>query len=111
MRTLVTISRGLIPALLAYKVIHRLFLYPYLLSPLRTVPGPPIGEPILGQSAKMFNYETGIVQREWVKKYGPVVRVVGPVGVERLIFMTPEALHQILVKGWLDYPRVCSLRN
>lgn len=59
----------------------------------------------------MFNYETGIVQREWVKKYGPVVRVVGPVGVERLIFMTPEALHQILVKGWLDYPRVCSLRN
>ncbi|PBK99680.1 cytochrome P450 [Armillaria gallica] len=110
---LVTIQRlcYFIGALLAYKVIHRLFLYPYLLSPLRTVPGPPIGEPILGQSAKIFNYETGIVQREWVKKYGPVVRVVGPIGVERLIFMTPEALHQILVKGWLDYPRPRYLRN
>ncbi|SJL03999.1 related to Cytochrome P450 [Armillaria ostoyae] len=110
---LVTIRRlcYFIGALLTYKVIHRLFLYPYLLSPLRTVPGPPIGEPILGQSAKIFKYETGVVQREWVKKYGSVVRVVGPVGVERLIFMTPEALYQILVKGWLDYPRPRYLRN
>lgn len=110
---LVTIRRlyYFIGALLVYKIIHRLFLYPYLLSPLRTVPGPPIGEPILGQSAKIFNYETGIVQREWVKQYGSVVRVVGPVGVERLIFMTPEALYQILVRGWLDHPRPRYLRN
>ncbi|KAK0501516.1 cytochrome P450 [Armillaria luteobubalina] len=110
---LVTIRRlyYFIGALLVYKIIHQLFLYPYLLSPLRTVPGPPIGEPILGQSAKIFNYETGIVQREWVKQYGSVVRVVGPVGVERLIFMTPEALYQILVRGWLDHPRPRYLRN
>ncbi|KAG7444977.1 cytochrome P450 [Guyanagaster necrorhizus] len=98
-------------ALVLYKVIHQLFLYPYLLSPLRSVPGPPIGEPIFGQSIKIFRYETGIVQREWIKKYGPVVRVVGPVGMERLMFMTPEALHHMLVKEWLDCPRPQYLRN
>jgi hypothetical protein len=41
-----------------------------------------------------------------VKQYGPVVRVVGAIGIERMIFMKPEALHQILVKEWLQYPRV-----
>lgn len=54
----------------------------------------------------MVSREAGIPQQEWVAKHGPVVRVVGPVGIERMIFTKPEALHQILVRDWLDYPRV-----
>ena len=65
-----------------------------------------MGNPLLGQSPVMIKGESGIPQREWVKQYGPVVRVVGPVGIERMIFMKPEALHQILVNDWLEYPRV-----
>ncbi|PPQ77754.1 hypothetical protein CVT25_011188 [Psilocybe cyanescens] len=94
-----------------YLIIRRLFLWPYLLSPLRNVPGPPLGNPLWGQSPHIIRSETGIPQREWVKKYGPVVRVVGPVGIERMIFMNPEVLHQILVKDWLDYPRPVFLKN
>ncbi|KAF8974541.1 cytochrome P450 [Flammula alnicola] len=95
----------------AYLIMHQLFFWPYFLSPLRNVPGPPLGNPLLGQSPIIIKSETGIPQREWVKQHGPVVRVVGPIGIERLIFMKPEALHQILVKDWLDYPRPNFLRN
>ncbi|KDR83719.1 hypothetical protein GALMADRAFT_236061 [Galerina marginata CBS 339.88] len=98
-------------AYLIYLILHRLFLRPYFLSPLRHVPGPPLGHVLWGQSPTIIRSETGIPQREWVKKYGPVVRVVGPVGIERMIFMKPEALHQILVKDWLEYPRPTFLRN
>lgn len=91
-----------------YKAVHRLYLWPRFLSPLKNVPGPPLGNIFVGQSPTIIKNETGIPQREWVKQYGPVVRIVGPVGIERLIFMKPEALHQILVKDWLDYPRVSA---
>lgn len=96
-------------AYIVYLVLHKLIIWPYLLSPLRKVPGPPIGNLILGQSRVIVNSEAGIPQREWVKKYGPVVRLVGPVGIERLMFMEPDALHQLLVKDWLRYPRVSLL--
>ena len=91
---------------LVYLILRRLIIWPFFLSPLRKLPGPPVGNLILGQSRTIINSETGIPQREWVKQYGPIVRIVGPVGVERLMFMKPEALHQILVKDWLQYPRV-----
>ncbi|KAF8978971.1 cytochrome P450 [Cyathus striatus] len=97
--------------LLVYYTLHRLFLWPYCFSPLRHVPGPPLGHVIYGQSAVLVNSETGIPQREWVKMYGPVIRVVGPVGLERLLFTKPDALHQILVKDWLEYPRMRKAMN
>ncbi|KAL9708590.1 hypothetical protein Ac2012v2_008259 [Leucoagaricus gongylophorus] len=96
---------------LVYLILRRLIIWPFFLSPLRKLPGPPVGNLILGQSRTIINSETGIPQREWVKQYGPIVRIVGPVGVERLMFMKPEALHQILVKDWLQYPRPGYIRN
>jgi hypothetical protein len=41
-----------------------------------------------------------------VKEHGQAIRAVGPLGVERMIFCRPEALHKILVAGWLVNPRV-----
>lgn len=95
---------------LTYVVVHRLFLWPFIFSPLRSVPGPPLGHPVLGQVMAIVMGDSCIPHREWVKQYGPVVRIVGPFGIERMIFMRPEALHHILVKGWLEYPRVCPFR-
>lgn len=87
-------------------VFYFLILYPYLLSPLRHIPGPSLGNPITGQFPAIINGEAGVPQREWVKKYGSVVRVVGPLGIERVIFTRPEALAKVLVADWVDYPRV-----
>jgi hypothetical protein len=37
--------------------------------------------------------------------------MVGPVGIERLILLKPEALHQTLTRDWLQYPRVSVLSS
>jgi hypothetical protein len=57
----------------------------------------------------MLANEAGIPQRQWVKEHGPVIRAVGPVGIERLIFTEPEKLKQVLVSEWTEYPRVSGL--
>jgi hypothetical protein len=70
------------------------------------VPGPPLGTIIKGQFPAILKAEAGILQQQWVKDHGRVVRAVGPFGIERLIFCNPEALQKILVSDWMDYPRV-----
>ncbi|KDR66172.1 hypothetical protein GALMADRAFT_148080 [Galerina marginata CBS 339.88] len=102
---------GLVVGGLFCLILNKLYLYPRFFSPLRFVPGPPIGHPIYGQFKEIMEGEAGIPQRAWVKKYGPVVRVVGPVGIERLIFMKPEAIQKILVADWIDYPRPKFMRD
>ncbi|KAE9404290.1 cytochrome P450 [Gymnopus androsaceus JB14] len=96
---------------IVYFILHKLYIYPFLLSPLRNVPGPSLGHPLWGQFPKVINSESGLPQREWVKQYGPVVRVIGPVGLDRLMLLKPEALHKMMVADWLDYPRPGFLRK
>lgn len=81
-------------------------LWPRFLSPLRIVPGPPLGGIIAGQFPAIIQGEAGIPQREWVKQHGSAVRVVGPLGIERLIFTKADTLHKILVSEWMEHPRV-----
>ncbi|KAK0501298.1 cytochrome P450 [Armillaria luteobubalina] len=92
------------------RVVYWLIVYPRFFSPLRHLPGPPVGEPILGQARKIFSTQVGMAAREWINEYGSIVRAVGPVGLERLIFITPEGLHQIMSRP-MDCPRPLYLRN
>ncbi|KAJ7593064.1 cytochrome P450 [Mycena floridula] len=100
-----------IPAILFLLALYFLILSPYFFSPLRHIPGPPLGNPITGQFPAIITGEAGIPQREWVKKYGSAVRVVGPIGIERVIFTRPEAMAKILVSDWIDYPRPDFMRH
>lgn len=97
------------PVSICVKVVHQLFLWPYLLSPMRFAPGPPLGHVIYGQWPEIIRNEAGVVQREWAKKYGPTVRAVGPVGVERITFLSPEAMQKVLSSDYINYPRVRTL--
>ncbi|KAJ3563859.1 hypothetical protein NP233_g8666 [Leucocoprinus birnbaumii] len=117
----ILISLSLMFALTVYRTI----IYPLYISPLRHIPGPPLFEtpawynpfawvtvPIKGQFPAIIKGEAGIPQRAWLKQYGGekgVVRVVGPLGIERLMFLSPEACESVLVKEWTEYPR--SLRE
>ncbi|KAL9708800.1 hypothetical protein Ac2012v2_007954 [Leucoagaricus gongylophorus] len=108
-------------SLTSASLIYRIIIYPLYISPLRHLPGPPlfnvspwynplswITAPVKGQFPHIINGEAGIPQRAWLKQYGGekgVIRVVGPLGIERLIFLSPEACERILVKDWTEYPR------
>ncbi|TDL17333.1 cytochrome P450 [Rickenella mellea] len=95
----------------AYKVFRQLILWPYFLSPLRSAPGPPLGNPIFGQFPSILRSKPGVVHSKWAKEHGPTVRVVGPFGMEKMMYMNPEALHKILVSDWVEYPRPEFMRR
>ncbi|KAG7093942.1 hypothetical protein E1B28_007575 [Marasmius oreades] len=95
-----------------FYALYRIVLYPIYLSPLRHVPGPPLGPNLLiGRFGDMINGEAGIPQREWVKQHGQAIRAVGPLGIQRMIFCRPGALHKILVSNWLTNPRPGFMRD
>ncbi|KAJ7643629.1 cytochrome P450 [Roridomyces roridus] len=94
-----------------YVLLYRAMVYPRFFSPLSKVPGPPSKNLLLGHYLTFVKGEAGIPQREWAKQYGPVVRMMGVLGRERLILLSPEALQQIMVKGWLENPRPQFLRD
>lgn len=95
------------------RFLYRLYVYPIFLSPLRKAPGPPYGHWLLGQLPKFTRQgvDPMVTQREWMKEYGDsrgILRDIGPFGVERIMFLSTQATHKILVSDWLDYPRVRS---
>ena len=66
----------------------------------------------MGQMIAITTSEPGILQRDWLRQYGDergVMRAIGPLGIERMIFFSNQALQKILVTDWMDYPRVCHL--
>ncbi|KAI0818507.1 cytochrome P450 [Irpex lacteus] len=102
--------------LASLKIIHQFVLYPWLLSPLRALPGPKgsLWSPkylLYGEFPKIMRSEAGILQREWSKLYGKVVRAVGPFGIERIMFLSPAAMQKVLVDDWIDYPRPTFMRH
>ncbi|KAJ7779217.1 cytochrome P450 [Mycena metata] len=97
--------------LVLYVFLYRMILYPRFFSPLRHLPGPPLGNPFVGQFLTIVRSKTCIPQRDWANKYGPVVRQMGLMGEERLILLSPEALQQYVVAGWLEYPRPQFIRD
>ncbi|KAF7316493.1 hypothetical protein MIND_00168400 [Mycena indigotica] len=100
-----------VSGLTAALFVYRIFLYPTFLSPLRNVPGPGLQNPVLGQYLTVIQEEVCIPMREWTKVHGRTVRYFGLFGKERILFISPEALHQMFVQEWLSYPRPAFLRN
>lgn len=95
-----------LPAVLFLLLLFQCAIYPYFISPLRTLSGPFNPNLFAGSTADIIQKDPGIPYLRWSKSFGSVFRVVGPVGIERVVFMRPEALHRILVTGAADYPRV-----
>ena len=94
-----------------FKVINQFILHPWAVSPLRALPGPKgslwsLKYILYGEFPEILRSEAGILQREWAKRYGKIMRAVGPFGIERVMFLSPTAMQKVLVDDWIDYPRV-----
>lgn len=102
--------------LVAYKLIHKLFIYPYFTSTLLKAPGPrgsltSLRYLLYGDIPDVLYNEFTQQHREYAKEYGPIVRLVGPVGKEKVMLCSPEAMHKVFVSDWLEYPRVCIFQQ
>lgn len=89
-----------------YKIIVMTWIAPVYLSPMRTMPGPPVSTRLLGILPEILRSKPGELHKKWIKNHGPTIRLLGPFGNERFMTVKPEALHQILVGDWLINPRV-----
>lgn len=108
---LVSILNSALSVWLTYRLTYRLYIYPLLLSPLRKAPGPPYGHWLFGQTPTLIRQgsDPAFIQREWMKRYGDTrgfIRDIGPFGIERMLFLSNQAMHKILITDWVDYPRV-----
>ncbi|KAL0580962.1 hypothetical protein V5O48_001054 [Marasmius crinis-equi] len=95
-------------AILSWYIFYRLVIYPLYLSPLCDLPGPPYAfasSPILGSYGDFINKGALTLNGRWLTQYGQKVRLIGPLGVERIVFTSPEALHTILNTEWLNFPK------
>ena len=80
------------------------WLFPIYLSPLRKIPTVP-GFPLWGHFRSIISHEVGVPQREWHKKYGPIVRYFFPFGSERLSIADNDALRHMTLKNAYNYPK------
>lgn len=87
-------------------LLYRIVIKPRYISRLRKAPGPPVQSTLLGHFHDVITREPGTAMAGWAKEYGPVVRTVGPLGRERVLFMKSEALQKILVSDWTENERV-----
>ncbi|KZV75242.1 cytochrome P450 [Peniophora sp. CONT] len=92
-------------------LLYRIVIRPRYISPLRNAPGPPVRNTLLGHFNDVIMREPGTALMGWAKEHGPVVRTVGPMGRERVLFLNSEALQKILVSDWTDYERPTILRD
>ncbi|EIN06514.1 cytochrome P450 [Punctularia strigosozonata HHB-11173 SS5] len=65
-------------------------------SPLRNLRGPPSASWIYGNFAQILSGDSGLVQDEWIKQYGPTFKVNGLFNSNRLYTIDPRALSHIL---------------
>lgn len=99
--TLVTLWPAVV---FGYYVIWRSWLFPYHFSELRHVPTVP-GFPLWGQFFDIILCECGVPQREWHKKYGPVIRYYFPFGAERLSVASDATIKHMTTKNPYNFPK------
>jgi hypothetical protein len=104
---LLFISFGGFICILQLYLIYSLYIYPYI-SPLRKVPGPPVDSALAGHAKVIGQSEPTLAIREWMKKYGKMIRIRAPFGFEEIVVLDPEILSRVLVSDWVEYPRVSS---
>ena len=82
----------------SYYIIYQSWIYPFYVSPLRSVPTVP-GFPLWGHTLPIITEEVGVPQRRWHKEQGPILRYFLFFGQARLSVIDDDALKQITVKN------------
>ncbi|KAL9102077.1 MAG: hypothetical protein Q9163_002726 [Psora crenata] len=98
-----TFTRSLGISMLVY-IVYWSYIYPFYLSPMKVIPTVP-GFPLWGQFFTIITHEIGVPNRDWHKKYGPIIRYFFPLGAERLSIAEDDALTHMCIKNPYNYPK------
>ncbi|RGB32159.1 cytochrome P450 [Rhizophagus diaphanus] len=84
---------------------YKVYIWPYYISPLRKIPGPPSESFIFGNFIKLFAEESGEPQIRWVKKYGSILKYYGVLNKPIILVTDTKAIQDIALNQAYDYPK------
>ncbi|KAI9012786.1 cytochrome P450 [Gaertneriomyces semiglobifer] len=77
--------------------IYKVLIHPFLISPLRNVPGPSCNPfTLMGNLKTIIKEEAVKPQLEWTKKYGPIVRYYGSLNRPRILVTDPKVVMAVV---------------
>ncbi|TLD18681.1 cytochrome P450 monooxygenase FUM15-like [Venturia nashicola] len=93
--------------------IYKVFIYPFLLTPLRHLPSPSGGLPLLGHGLALFTKPPAIDFLKWVTEVpnDGLIYFRAFFYQDRLLVTSPEALAEVLVKKSYDFEKPAPLRK
>ncbi|RDW80276.1 hypothetical protein BP6252_04914 [Coleophoma cylindrospora] len=88
--------------------VYAVLIYPYWISPLRNIPGPPGGTLLYGHGVEEIGKSAGIIQHLWLKNIkNPdpnFFRYLGFFGQEKLVPISAEASRLVLTDPTFELP-------
>ncbi|KAK4612855.1 Cytochrome P450 monooxygenase ptmK [Fulvia fulva] len=93
--------------------VYTWFIYPFLLSPLRSIPGPGGGKFLIGNGLATFERPAGQSFLKWMKEIpnDGLLHFRGFFNMDRLLVTDPKAIGEILVTRTYDFEKPAPLRN
>lgn len=94
-------------------VIHKLIVYPFFLSPLRSLPQPPGFKPFIGHILTLIDRSAGAPHLRIMKNTpnDGLVRTLGLFHTDRLILTNPKSLADVLVHKSYDFEKPSKIRG
>ncbi|CAB4387314.1 unnamed protein product [Rhizophagus irregularis] len=81
-------------------ITYKIFIWPYYVSPLRKIPGPPSDNPILGNLQSLLSsVDSTDPKLEWVRKYGNIVKYNGLFNKPTLLVTDQKIIQDILTSS------------
>ncbi|CAB5346662.1 unnamed protein product [Rhizophagus irregularis] len=90
-------------------ITYKFFIWPYYVSPLREIPGPPSDSPIFGNLKSLIKSDSFIEpQLQWVRKYGNIVKYNGLFNKPTLFVTDPKIIQEITLSKTYDFVKPFS---
>jgi len=98
---------------LAIYAVYRLFIYPFFISPLRHLPQPKGGLPLLGNGLVLFAKPPGQDFLKWVTEVpnDGLIHFRGIFHRDLLLLTSPKSLGDVLVQKAYDFEKPARVRN
>ncbi|PKY39665.1 cytochrome P450 [Rhizophagus irregularis] len=86
-------------------ITYKIFIWPYYVSPLRKIPGPPSDNPYFGNVQSLMTKRSDFIdpQLKWIKKYGNVVKYHELFNRPVLFVADPKIIQEITLSKTYDF--------
>ncbi|CAI2173266.1 20134_t:CDS:2 [Funneliformis geosporum] len=90
---------------------YKVYIFPYYISPLRKIPGPPSENLLYGNLKTLFVEESGEPHKRWVKKYGNFIKYYGFLNKPTIVVTDAKIIKDIFLTQGYDFVKSNVIRG